>query len=173
MHRRRLILSPRMICPRCLFRAARREARAIGSRQYSRTLPRPSPTVTADKITAKPRQGNTDSHSPPSAASTSAAQPFSTPLHPSPENADVKHGRRKTPPSPIVLSSVSAGTPLKGLNFLKSGSDPVALADEEYPPWLWTLLTPKKQKEADSADLEEGLYCKDLPSQSICCGTSG
>ncbi|KAJ2900877.1 hypothetical protein IWW38_000252 [Coemansia aciculifera] len=32
------------------------------------------------------------------------------------------------------------GTQLKGLNIYKEGKDPVALKDEEYPEWLWTLL---------------------------------
>jgi large subunit ribosomal protein L54 len=32
---------------------------------------------------------------------------------------------------------------LPGLNYLK-GQPPVqALPDEEYPPWLWTVLEPK------------------------------
>ncbi|KAI9502988.1 mitochondrial ribosomal protein L37-domain-containing protein, partial [Coemansia spiralis] len=37
-------------------------------------------------------------------------------------------------------SSAPHGTVLKGLNIYKEGSDPVALKDEEYPEWLWTLL---------------------------------
>ncbi|KAJ1679559.1 Cochaperone prefoldin complex subunit [Spiromyces aspiralis] len=41
---------------------------------------------------------------------------------------------------PRPTSSVAKGAVLKGLNVLKDGKDPVALADEEYPGWLWTLL---------------------------------
>ncbi|KAJ2851719.1 hypothetical protein IWW36_000864 [Coemansia brasiliensis] len=37
-------------------------------------------------------------------------------------------------------SSAVHGTVLKGLNIYKAGKDPVALKDEEYPDWLWTLL---------------------------------
>ncbi|CAO3638458.1 unnamed protein product [Cunninghamella blakesleeana] len=44
-------------------------------------------------------------------------------------------------------SSVTAGTPLKGINFLKEGKDPIALEDQEYPMWLWDLLDEKKQKQ--------------------------
>ncbi|RKO97892.1 hypothetical protein CXG81DRAFT_7918, partial [Caulochytrium protostelioides] len=35
------------------------------------------------------------------------------------------------------------GTVMKGLNVLKDGSDPVALADDQYPAWLWLLFEPK------------------------------
>ncbi|CAO3649149.1 unnamed protein product [Cunninghamella echinulata] len=38
---------------------------------------------------------------------------------------------------PRKPSSVAAGTPLKGINFLKEGKDPIALEDHEYPMWLW------------------------------------
>lgn len=42
--------------------------------------------------------------------------------------------------APVVPPSlVPAGTPLK-IQVKKSGKEAVALADEEYPPWLWTLL---------------------------------
>ncbi|KAJ2527914.1 hypothetical protein GGH20_002864 [Coemansia sp. RSA 1937] len=37
-------------------------------------------------------------------------------------------------------SLATHGTVLKGLNIYKQGKDPVALKDEEYPDWLWTLL---------------------------------
>ncbi|KAJ1733395.1 hypothetical protein H4S06_001592 [Coemansia sp. BCRC 34490] len=37
-------------------------------------------------------------------------------------------------------SSAPHGTVLKGLNIYKDGKDPVALKDEEYPDWLWTIM---------------------------------
>ncbi|KAJ2781614.1 hypothetical protein H4R18_002758 [Coemansia javaensis] len=40
----------------------------------------------------------------------------------------------------VPASSAVDGTVLKGLNIYKEGKDPVALKDEEYPAWLWTLL---------------------------------
>ncbi|WVW78414.1 hypothetical protein I302_100368 [Kwoniella bestiolae CBS 10118] len=51
-----------------------------------------------------------------------------------------------------VASSVPAGTKLTGLSILKDKPDPVALEDEEYPPWLWTLLedTSKAHKAAEN-----------------------
>jgi large subunit ribosomal protein L54 len=32
-----------------------------------------------------------------------------------------------------------AGTVMKDLSILKDQPDPIALPDEEYPAWLWTL----------------------------------
>ncbi|KAJ2004970.1 hypothetical protein GGI04_001779 [Coemansia thaxteri] len=44
-------------------------------------------------------------------------------------------------PTPQPPKSIAAhGTVLKGLNIYKEGKDPVALKDEDYPEWLWTLL---------------------------------
>lgn len=44
---------------------------------------------------------------------------------------------------------------LKGLNFYKDKQDPVALADEEYPAWLWKVLD-KNRAEAGGAKVDEG-----------------
>ncbi|RKP05055.1 mitochondrial ribosomal protein L37-domain-containing protein, partial [Thamnocephalis sphaerospora] len=41
------------------------------------------------------------------------------------------------------VSSTPEGTVLKGLNYMREGKDPVALADDAYPDWIWTLLTPR------------------------------
>ncbi|CAF9938931.1 hypothetical protein IMSHALPRED_001143 [Imshaugia aleurites] len=88
--------------------------------------------------------------SPPPATSTSAAQPFSTPFTPSPSKTP------DIPPSPSTTpkatakgpthppSSVPAGTPLRGLGYIKGQEGPVAREDSEYPEWLWGLLGPKK-----------------------------
>lgn len=48
------------------------------------------------------------------------------------------------------MSSCPAGTPLKGLNYLKGRDDPVALKEEEYPEWLWTVM------DKDVVEGEEG-----------------
>jgi large subunit ribosomal protein L54 len=52
---------------------------------------------------------------------------------------------------------VPAGTPLKGLNFLKDRQDPVALPDEEYPEWLWTVLA-RQEKKGESGGAGD-LFC--------------
>ncbi|OAV93424.1 hypothetical protein PTTG_27343 [Puccinia triticina 1-1 BBBD Race 1] len=42
----------------------------------------------------------------------------------------------------VPVSTIPAGSPIKGLAYIKGESDPIAKADEEYPSWLWTLLEP-------------------------------
>ncbi|KAL7420031.1 hypothetical protein Q5752_004996 [Cryptotrichosporon argae] len=39
-----------------------------------------------------------------------------------------------------VASILPEGTPMPGLSILKDKPDPVALADDQYPPWLWGVL---------------------------------
>jgi hypothetical protein len=56
-----------------------------------------------------------------------------------------------------VKSSIAAGTPLKGLNFEKNKTDPVALPDDEYPEWLWTILQ-RQEKDAEGAGAGD-LFC--------------
>ncbi|KAJ3149585.1 39S ribosomal protein L37, mitochondrial [Geranomyces variabilis] len=63
---------------------------------------------------------------------------------------------------PSTPSSVPEGTVLKGINILKDGKDPVAMADNQYPDWLWALLEPKKTEWTD----EEKLSIKYLRTQT-------
>ncbi|MBW0511993.1 hypothetical protein O181_051708 [Austropuccinia psidii MF-1] len=42
----------------------------------------------------------------------------------------------------VPISSIPAGTPLKGLAYIKGEGDPIAKADDEYPNWLWALAEP-------------------------------
>lgn len=51
----------------------------------------------------------------------------------------------------VRSSSCVAGTPLN-LQIKKSGKEPVALEDKEYPEWLWTVLDLEAQNEKLSAD---------------------
>jgi large subunit ribosomal protein L54 len=46
---------------------------------------------------------------------------------------------------PAVQSSCPAGTVLN-LKIKKSGTEPVALEDSEYPEWLWSVLDAKAQQ---------------------------
>ncbi|CCH61675.1 hypothetical protein TBLA_0F01320 [Henningerozyma blattae CBS 6284] len=55
-----------------------------------------------------------------------------------------KAAAKKTPQQ-AIKSSCPAGTELR-LNVYKDGKDPVALEDEKYPPWLWSILTPSNNK---------------------------
>jgi large subunit ribosomal protein L54 len=63
----------------------------------------------------------------------------------------------KAPAAP--KSSCPEGTILTGLNYLKSGSDPVALKDEEYPAWLWDCLDVMKKSTDDAADDAGDEFC--------------
>lgn len=112
------------------------------------------------------------SQNPPAATSTSAAQPFSTPLTPAPSSVDKASPGATTStstPAPstattaAVKSSVAAGTVLKGLNFYKNKQDPLAKEDSEYPSWLWGLLAESgdKKKKGGAGGVDEGdLFCE-------------
>lgn len=43
----------------------------------------------------------------------------------------------------IPQSSCSADTVLTGVNYLKGQEPVLALPDDQYPEWLWTVLKPK------------------------------
>jgi large subunit ribosomal protein L54 len=63
---------------------------------------------------------------------------------------------------------VPAGTVLKGLNFYKDKQDPVAMADEEYPAWLWSVLD-KTSGDAAGVKVDEGDLYGMFPRQTFCC----
>ncbi|KAL2178745.1 mitochondrial 54S ribosomal protein mL54 [Thermothelomyces heterothallicus CBS 202.75] len=138
-----------MICRTCL----RRGLRGLASQQITaRPLARTAPAAAAATATATAaRAFSTTSAArnaaptpnPPQQAATSAAAESSTPdLTPlAPPPADAK---------PAPISSCPEGTVLNGLNYFKGKSDPVALADDAYPAWLWKCL--EVQKKTDAAD---------------------
>ncbi len=137
-----------MICQRCLRQAF--NARSFPS--LRRTL-----ASTAGPTTASPRP---DDH--PAATSTSAPQPFSTPLSPSADEASLDAGSKPKSKSNVPKSKVAAGTTLKGLNYFKGKEDPLALPDEDYPEWLWRCLdSTKKGSGGDAAVGDE--FCKLFP----------
>ncbi|TCD70273.1 hypothetical protein EIP91_004174 [Steccherinum ochraceum] len=56
-------------------------------------------------------------------------------------SSDKSASKPSTPSAPV--SSCGEGTVLEGLNWLKGQAPVTALADDQYPPWLWKLLEPK------------------------------
>lgn len=42
---------------------------------------------------------------------------------------------------------------MTGLNVFANQTDPIALADSEYPAWLFTILEPKKTEFTDEEKL--------------------
>ena len=155
-----------MICARCIRRgyglpsSTNNAKTAPRSRTFTAALSRPAQKpVSPNTVTqTKPRS------SPPAAISTSVAQPFSSRDTLSPQTLG-------TPPTPQPLqpprptSCVSAGTPLRGLNYFKNKDDPIALEDNEYPDWLWGLLSEKKNTEAGEEGKDPRLFAKSARSR--------
>ena len=145
-----------MICARCLTRVARPQTTVLRPkhhksslkvdlqrRTYAPSSPNSANATSPQHTTSSTARQGSGSHTPPAATSTSAAQPFSTPLTPSPEEAGIQStpSNKDTGRSTrLIQSSVPAGTPLRGLNFIKGKNDPLAKEDDEYPPWLWEIL---------------------------------
>ncbi|KAF2459959.1 mitochondrial ribosomal protein L37-domain-containing protein [Lineolata rhizophorae] len=150
-----------MICQRCLLGASRRSQPRISVRAFASTPQLASTLINRNVAeTAAPRTGDASSRQPPVATSTAAAQPFSTPLTPSPAAEGVLAKKPVKKSSTIVMSSVAAGVPLRGLNFEKGKLDPLAMEDSEYPDWLWTLLDKKKKAKGVFEGAEADLYSK-------------
>ncbi|TVY33225.1 54S ribosomal protein L37, mitochondrial [Lachnellula subtilissima] len=121
-----------MICRSCLRKGASSLRPSIFSRSLTSSIPR------LDATTAAP------SSSPPVATSTSAAQPFSTPLSPKPNDVSLGTSLKPKPKTTALPASICLpGSVMKGLNYFKGKEDPVALAEEEYPDWLWHVLDVK------------------------------
>lgn len=152
-----------MICQRCLRHLSRRaiaftDASFSQQRAFSLLNRHRSTPVTAQTTTATVSRP----HDRPAATSTSAAQPFSTPLSPSPDRQNLPiQPRQSKQAARLPASSVPAGTVLKGLNFMKNKPDPVALEDHEYPPWLWSVLDKTGTEEGDgkAGSAESDLFC--------------
>lgn len=69
-------------------------------------------------------------------------------------------------PAAKPKSACPAGTVLVGLNYFKGKQDPVALADEEYPDWLWRCLDlPDRAVNAEDAAAAE--FCKAPPVEAL------
>lgn len=153
-----------MICTRCFSRRTPAFARA-----FTTTPSRLSTPITAEtSTTATPRS---PSGAPAATSKPGVAQPFSTPLTPAAAPAPSAKAS-----APKVQSSVPAGTVLKGLNFYKDKQDPVAMADEEYPAWLWRVLDKTSADQAGVVVDEGDLYGMSkflffLSAESYCWGS--
>ncbi|RYP25280.1 hypothetical protein DL767_008458 [Monosporascus sp. MG133] len=126
-----------MICRRCLQRAS----------GLVRDLSKPPPATRPRLPPFRPFSQTVASHSsspapsPPSDGA-AAAPPLSTPLA---DSAAAK-------PAAAALSSCPEGTVLTGLNYFKNKADPVAMADDAYPEWLWRCLDVQKRADEKDAD---------------------
>lgn len=76
------------------------------------------------------------------------SQPLSEPHTPSTSTAKrspAKEIKSSTKPK----SSVAGGQELRGLGYTKAKPRVLAMEDDEYPEWLWTLLDQKKMGTAE------------------------
>jgi large subunit ribosomal protein L54 len=125
-----------MICRTCFRRVASLAARQsihLPLRPFSTSIPFRNPAAAAAQQAAPP----TPELSTPTGEDSAAA------------------GEKKS-----SRSICQAGTPLNGLNYIKGKTDPVALADEEYPEWLWDCLDVQK-KVSDAAEDDAGdAFCE-------------
>jgi len=107
------------------------------------------PSVSAAPPPPKPRQPIGDDITIPSAISSATpgvSQPLSTPggVH-----VDVDPTQPAKAAKPAVErppSSCIPGTQMLGLNYFRNKADPIALEDNEYPEWLWSLLDSSKKE---------------------------
>ncbi len=141
-----------MICHRCLHRASALRLRIPINRSLTTSNP------------------SSSSSNPPAATSSGAAQPFSTPLSPTPNAVSLGVHQRPKPKTPLPVSSAPAGTFLKGLNFLKGREDPVALREDEYPEWLWHCLDTAKKGGDEGTESAGDEFCKS-PSSAFTCSS--
>ncbi|KAF7527174.1 hypothetical protein G7054_g10541 [Neopestalotiopsis clavispora] len=134
-----------MICRRCLTSAS----------SLTRTIPHRAAPVILRSFASTTIQRNAAPAAAPAAPSTSENPTFSTPLG----DAATAAAAEAKP----ALSACAEGTVLNGLNYLKNKTDPVALADDAYPAWLWSCLdvTVKKSDDAGAADAEAE-FCTEI-----------
>ena len=57
---------------------------------------------------------------------------------------------------------------MEGLNYFKNKTDPVALADDAYPEWLWRCLDVQKKAEDGNADDAGDEFCECFPLLPFC-----
>jgi large subunit ribosomal protein L54 len=137
-----------MICRRCLIRAS-----ALTRPLQSRSIPlliRPLSTTLSTRNAAASAPAPQSSSS--SSSSTDTPPIFSTPL----SDAAVPAAEDSKP----SLSACPEGTVLAGLNYFKNQSDPVALADDAYPSWLWSCLEVTVKRDDGTNDDAEAEFCK-------------
>lgn len=146
-----------MICLRCLRATQRAPQRAppTGPLHTLRTLTTSTPLSNATPVTTETTETalpRSTSGAPAATSTPGVSQPFSTPLEPSPSNLKLPTQTKQTKTPLRITSSCPAGTVLKGLNFTKGATDPVAKKDDDYPAWLWNVLAnPTNSSDAAAA----------------------
>lgn len=145
-----------MICRRCLQRASSGLTRRVVSSAVTSsatTRSTTSPFLNLRALSTTLPRANAAATAPSSAADQQTETPsFSTPLADSAAPASEEGAA-------AALSACPAGTVLTGLNYFKNQTDPVALADEKYPEWLWSCLEVQKKTDDATADDAADEFC--------------
>ncbi|KAF2435624.1 hypothetical protein EJ08DRAFT_281976 [Tothia fuscella] len=144
-----------MICRRCLLRASRSRTLYIQSRPSRQFNAAASVAIESTTLTPTPTTAPSTSTS---TSTSTATKPFTTPVSLTPAGKGLESPKHKKEHA-TIRSTIPAGTPLKGINYLKNKTDPLAMEDSEYPSWLWDVLRPKDKG-------EEGGEAGDLYSKS-------
>ncbi|OJT06114.1 hypothetical protein TRAPUB_3049 [Trametes pubescens] len=67
----------------------------------------------------------------------------------------------------LAQSCCTENTVLVGVNYLKGQPEVLALADDAYPPWLWTLLQPKHIPDDGPGGIGEKIRLRKANRQAI------
>ena len=147
-----------MICRSCIRSAA---STALGRRP----APAGAPALALARrplSTSLPRRGQTDAA--PASAVAGPVPPAETPnpVFKAPLSDKGADAAESDEPSQ-ALSACATGTVLAGLNYFKNQTDPVAMADNKYPAWLWRCLDVQKKAADEDADEGGDEFCASLP----------
>lgn len=139
------------MCQRCIGRAAMQGRLALRRSKLPRPASRLAIVPTRRRLSstqAAHGEGSTDGATKASSAQSGVAQAVGAQLAtPAPAASDTAQGSKKSSSGGTeIMSSCLEGTKMRGLNYLKNRSDPVAGADSEYPQWLWNCLDAKEGK---------------------------
>lgn len=151
---------PAMICRRCLYRASALIARESPSILQPTIRTTTTTAVRLTITTTRPFSQTTRARSSspaPSPPDSSDPPTLSTPLGTSPPTAD---SNAAAAAGATQLSSCTEGTVLMGLNYFKNRTDPVALADNAYPSWLWRCMDVQKRADEEAADDAGDEFCE-------------
>ena len=153
-----------MICRRCLQRASTAIARSEPS--YSLSTPQAARLRTSrlpSRNSSRPFTQTTRYGAAAAAAAPSTADPAASSTPPPSSGAKAGESSSSTP-----KSSCPEGTVMEGLNYFKNKTDPVALADDAYPEWLWRCLDVQKKADDGSADDAGDEFCECFPLLPFC-----
>jgi large subunit ribosomal protein L54 len=132
-------------CRRALLSSLRRSAPSTTVLRTSiRTVATVPSTKNAASSNPPPPTAQSSTPNAISSSNPAASQPFSTPeLAPQNTHKPAAADLARPPTTAKLQGSLPGGTELRGLNYIKGSPPIMTMEDNEYPDWLWTILTPK------------------------------